>query len=143
MFVPDKREKDKMERKKKNLDVYRNIAQVWSQKNDIDLLFMSQLMRLLYYSMLKKLRNFLFSLIRVVVNVIFPGLFQINWGNHTSLGTEDNESTDEKKKKNHRHNYFPQSFIHIVVNMKQLVPTSSHKLVSQKVWNKCGRFHAW
>lgn len=37
MFVPDKREKDKMERKKKNLDVYRNIAQVWSQKNDIDL----------------------------------------------------------------------------------------------------------
>lgn len=112
-------------------------------KNDIDLLFMSQLMRLLYYSMLKKLRNFLFSLIRVVVNVIFPGLFQINWGNHTSLGTEDNESTDEKKKKNHRHNYFPQSFIHIVVNMKQLVPTSSHKLVSQKVWNKCGRFHAW
>lgn len=60
MFVPDKREKDKMERKKKNLDVYRNIAQVWSQKNDIDLLFMSQLLRLLYYSMLKKLRNFLF-----------------------------------------------------------------------------------
>lgn len=57
-------------------------------------------MRLLYYSMLKKLRNFLFSLIRVVVNVIFPGLFQINWGNHTSLGTEDNESTDEKKKNN-------------------------------------------
>lgn len=75
----------------------------------------------------------------MVVNVIFPGLFQINWGNHTSLGTEDNESTDEKKKKNHRHNYFPQSFIHIVVNMKQLVPTSSHKLVSQKVWNKCGK----
>lgn len=50
-----------MERERNtNLDVNRNIAQVWSQKNDIDLLFMSQLMRLLYYSMLKKLRNFLF-----------------------------------------------------------------------------------
>lgn len=137
-----KGKKIKWREKKKNLDVYRNIAQVWSQKNDIDLLFMSQLMRLLYYSMLKKLRNFLFSLIRVVVNVIFPGLFQINWGNHTSLGTEDNESTDEKKKKTQTQ-LFPPSFIHIVVNMKQLVPTSSHKLVSQKVWNKCGRFHAW
>lgn len=27
----------------------------------------------------------------MVVNVVGPGLFQINWGIHTSLGIEDNE----------------------------------------------------
>lgn len=142
MSVPDKREKDKMERKKKE---FRRIPEHRSSviaKKWYWFIIHESTYAITVLQHAEKLRNFLFSLIRVVVNVIFPGLFQINWGNHTSLGTEDNESTDEKKKK-HRHNYFPQSFIHIVVNMKQLVPTSSHKLVSQKVWNKCGRFHAW
>lgn len=97
MFVRDKKENGEREKQEFRRKPEHRSSMI--TKNDIDLLFMSQLMRLLYYSMLKKLRNFLFWLIRVVVNVIFPGLFQINWGNHTSLGTEDNESTDEKKKK--------------------------------------------
>lgn len=46
----------------------------------------------------------------MVVNVIFPGLFQINWGNHTSLGTEDNESTDEKEKTKTQTQLFPPIF---------------------------------